>query len=221
MIARDSYLIGEEVANYVRGVTAQETDALRRLREETAVLPEAEMQISPDQGQFFRVLLKSIHAQQALEIGVFTGYSSLITATSLPADGQLVACDISEEFTSTARRYWKEAGVAHKIDLRLGPAIQTLEELLAEGHAGTFDFAFIDAAKPEYDAYYELVLRLVRTGGLIALDNMLWRGRVLDRTNNEPGIRSIRELNEKIHSDTRVIAALLPVFDGLTLAYKT
>lgn len=220
MIARDTYLIGEEVANYVRGVSAEETDGLRRLREETARLPEAEMQISPDQAQFLRVLLKSIHAKKALEVGVFTGYSGLVTATALPPDGQLVACDVSEEFTATARRYWKEAGVAHKIDLRLGPAIQTLERLLAEGHTGTFDFAFIDAAKTEYDAYYELALKLVRTGGLIALDNMLWRGRVLDRGNNDAGVRSIRELNEKIHSDPRVIAALLPVFDGVTLAYK-
>lgn len=220
MIARDTYLIGEEVANYVREVSAQETDCLRRLREETYRLPEAEMQISPDQAQFLRVLLKSTHAKKALEIGVFTGYSGLVTAAALPADGQLIACDISEEFTLIARRYWKEAGVGHKIDLRLGPAIQTLESLLAEGHSGTFDFAFIDAAKTEYDAYYELALKLVRSGGLIVLDNMLWRGRVLDRSNNEAGIRSIRDLNEKIHSDTRVIAALLPVFDGVTLVYK-
>lgn len=220
MIARDTYLIGEELANYVRGVSAHETDCLLRLREETAQLPEAEMQISPDQAQFLRVLLKSIHAKKTLEIGVFTGYSGLVTATALPADGQLIACDISEEFTSTARRYWKEAGVAHKIDLRLGPAIQTLEHLLAEAHAGTFDFAFIDAAKTEYDAYYELTLKLVRPGGLIALDNMLWRGRVVDRSNNEAGVRSIRKLNEKIHLDTRVVAALLPVFDGVTLVYK-
>jgi predicted O-methyltransferase YrrM len=220
MIARDTYLISEEVANYVREFSAQETDLLRRLREETARLPEAEMQISPDQAQFFRVLLKSIHAKKALEIGVFTGYSGLVTASALPGDGQLIACDISEEFTSTARRYWKEAGVANKIDLRLGPAIQTLERLLAEGHAGTFDFAFIDAAKTEYDAYYELSLKLVRSGGLIALDNMLWRGRVVDPGNKEAGVRSIRELNQKIHSDTRVIAALVPVFDGVSLVYK-
>ncbi len=220
MIARDTYLIGEEVANYVRECSAQETDLLRRLREETARLPEAEMQISPDQAQFFRVLLKSIQAKKALEIGVFTGYSGLVTAAALPPDGHLIACDMSEEFTSTARRYWNEAGVANKIDLRLGPAIQTLERLLAEGHAGTFDFAFIDAAKTEYDTYYELTLKLVRTGGLIALDNMLWRGRVVDRSNNEPGIRSIRDLNEKIHSDARVIAALLPIFDGVSLVYK-
>lgn len=220
MTARDTYLIGEEVANYVRGVSAQETDGLRRLRDETARLPEAEMQISPDQAQFLRVLLKGIHAKKALEVGVFTGYSGLVTAAALPPDGQLVACDISEEFTATARRYWKEAGVAHKIDLRLGPAIQTLDRLLAEGHTGTFDFAFIDAAKTEYDAYYELALKLVRTGGLIALDNMLWRGRVLDHSINDAGVRSIRDLNAKIHSDTRVIAALLPVFDGVSLVYK-
>jgi predicted O-methyltransferase YrrM len=220
MIARDTYLISEEVANYVREFSAQETDCLRRLREETARLPEAEMQISPDQAQFFRVLLKSIQAKKALEIGVFTGYSGLVTAAALPGDGQLIACDISEEFTATARRYWKEAGVANKIDLRLGPAIQTLDRLLAEGHAGTFDFAFIDAAKTEYDAYYELTLKLVRSGGLIILDNMLWRGRVVDPGNKEAGVQSIRELNKKIHSDTRVIAALLPVFDGVSLVYK-
>lgn len=220
MTARDTYLIGEDIAKYVQAATEQETDCLRRLREETGRLPEAEMQISPDQGQFLRVLLKSIGAKKTLEIGVFTGYSGLITASALPPDGKVIACDISEEYTATARRYWKEAEVAHKIELRLGPAIQTLERLLAEGHAGSFDFAFIDAAKPEYDAYYELALQLVRAGGLIALDNMLWRGRVLDPTNTDPGVRAVRELNQKIHSDSRVIATLLPVFDGVSLVYK-
>ncbi len=215
-----SYLAGEAITKYVREVGVNEPDVLRRLREETAPHPQAQMQISPEQGQFFRVLLGSIGARKTLEVGVFTGYSSIIAAMALPADGRVVACDFSEEFTSVARRYWKEAGVEQKIELRLGPAVETLQHLIREGAAGTFDFAFLDAEKTEYDAYYELALKLVRQGGLIALDNMLWHGQVLEPESEDAGTIAIQKLNEKIHRDSRVVAVLLPIADGVTLARK-
>jgi len=208
------------IGDYVRELAVNEPAVLRRLREETASHPQSQMQITPVQGQFFRVLLGAIHAKKTLEVGVFTGYSSTATAMALPEDGRLVACDMSEEFTSIARRYWREAGVERKIELRLGPALETLKALIAEGAAGTFDFAFIDAEKSEYGSYYELALELIRPGGLIALDNMLWHGRVLDAQSHDPGVLAIRALNQKIHGDSRVEAVLLPFADGLTLARK-
>lgn len=214
------YLSGEAIGNYVRSVGVNESEVLRRLREETASHPQARMQITPEQGQLFQVLLGAIQARKTLEVGVFTGYSSTVTAMALPADGRVVACDLSEEFTSTARRYWREAGVEHKIELRLGPAIETLHALLEQGFAGTFDFAFIDADKSQYDAYYELALQLVRRAGLIAIDNMLWHGTVLEEENRDPDVLAIRTLNEKIHADSRVISVLLPIADGVTLARK-
>lgn len=204
--------------DYLVGTTMKLTDAQTRLRAETAAMPNAGMQISPEQGQFMSILTKLTGAKKCLEVGVFTGYSSLAVAMALPEDGQIIACDISEEFTNTARRYWQEAGVADKITLHIGPAAETLERLLAEGHGGTFDFAFIDADKPGYDTYYEAALRLVHPGGLIAIDNTLWAGRVADPTITDADTTCIRALNEKVFSDSRVDACLLPIGDGVTLA---
>lgn len=215
-----SYFSGEVVTRYIRDIGINEPDVLRRLREETARLPDAQMQITPEQGQLFRVLLAAIGARKTLEIGVFTGYSSLVTALALPSDGRVVACDRSREFTDVARRYWKEAGLDHKIDLRLRPAAETLHALLEQGAAATFDFAFIDADKASYDLYYELSLKLVRPHGLLVLDNMLRRGDVLKPDAADPDVAAIRALNEKLHKDSRVVSVLLPLADGLTLAVK-
>ena len=215
-----SYLAGEALTNYIRRVGVSETDVLRRLREETAAHPLARMQISPEQGQFFRVLLGAMGARKTLEVGVFTGYSSIVTAMALPPDGRVIACDNSEEFTAVARRYWKEAGVEKKIELRLAPAAETLQQLIDTGASATFDFAFIDADKTGYNAYYELVLQLVRPGGIIALDNMLSHGRVLEEQSAEPDVLAIQKLNEKIHHDARVTAVLVPIADGVTLAQR-
>jgi caffeoyl-CoA O-methyltransferase len=193
---------------------------LRRLREETAGLEHADMQIGPEQGQLMALLLELLDARRVLEIGTFTGYSALVMALALPEDGRVVACDVSEEWTSIGRRYWEEAGVAHKIDLRLAPAAETLQALLADGREGTFDFAFIDADKEGYDRYYELALRLVRTGGLVAIDNTLWEGKVADPSATDADTEAIRALNAKLRTDERVTLSLLPVGDGLTLALK-
>jgi len=214
------YLCGTTVSKYVRTWAVSEADVVRRLREETALRPQGNMQIAPEQGQFFQVLLGAIAARNTLEVGVFTGYSSLVTALALPPEGRVVACDLNEEFTSIAKRYWKEAGVEQKIELRLGPAAETLNALLDEHRAETFDFAFIDADKSSYDLYYELALQLIRKGGLIALDNMLWHGRVLDTHSQDADVLAIQALNRKIHNDSRVLAVLLPIADGMTLARK-
>ena len=178
------------------------------------------MQIGADQGQFMGLLVEIMGVRNALEVGTFTGYSALAVALALPDDGRLVACDVSEEWTAIARRYWEEAGVAHKIDLRLAPALETLEGLLAEGCAGTFDFAFIDADKEGYDIYYERALELMRTGGLIALDNMLWEGKVVDPAVMDVDTQAIRAMNMKLAGDARATLSLLPIGDGLTLARK-
>jgi len=215
-----TFFSGEAITAYIRALGVNEPDVLRRLREETASYPNAQMQISPDQGQFFRVLVAAIGARRALEIGVFTGYSSTATALALPPDGKLVACDASEEYTRVARRYWKEAGLDEKIELRLGPAADSLRALLNEGAAGTFDFAFIDADKTGYDVYCELALELVRRHGLIAFDNMLRHGDVLDHNVHDADVVAIRALNEKLHNDSRILSVLLPLADGLTLAVK-
>ncbi len=215
-----SYLAGEAVTEYVRGLVVNEPDVLRRLREETASHPDAVMQIPRDQGLLFEVLLGLVGAKKTLEVGVFTGYSSTVTALALPPDGRVFACDVSDEFTSVARRYWAEAGVADKITLRIGPAAKTLQQLLAEGYRESFDFAFIDADKEAYDTYYELALQLVRPGGLIVLDNMLRHGEVLNPAVTEPGSLALRQLNEKLARDSRVRAVLLPVVDGVTLVWK-
>jgi len=205
---------------YVVDTSVREPEVARRLREETQKLPMAQMQISPDQAQFMQLLVKLIKAKKTLEVGVFTGYSSLWVALGLPEDGQIVACDVSEEYTSIARPYWKEAGVEPKIDLRLRPALETLDGLLASGQAGTFDFAFIDADKTNYDNYYERSLKLLRTQGLIAIDNTIWSGRVADPNENDNDTVALRELNQKLHSDDRVTLSMLTIGDGLTLALK-
>ncbi len=213
-------MLTDALYDYVVSVSLREPPLLERLREETARGPKANMQISPEQGQFMMLLIQMLGAKKAIEIGVFTGYSSLCVALALPKDGELIACDVSEEWTSMARRYWQEAGVADKINLQLAPALDTLDVLLKDGQAGTFDFVFIDADKTGYDAYYERSLQLIRRGGLIAFDNMLQSGRVIDPSNQEENILAIRALNKKLHHDERVSLSLLPIADGLTLALK-
>jgi caffeoyl-CoA O-methyltransferase len=212
--------VTDALYQYILAVSSREDATLAKLREETARMPRAGMQISPEQGQFMALLVKLLGAKRTLEVGVFTGYSALAVAQALPADGRVVACDVSEEWTSVGRRYWEAAGVAAKIDLRLGPAAETLQGLLDDGQAGTFDFAFIDADKANYDRYYELALQLVRPGGLIAVDNVLWGGAVADPAEQDEDTRAIRVLNEKLHADARVDLSLLPLGDGLTLARK-
>jgi caffeoyl-CoA O-methyltransferase len=206
--------------DYLLAVSVREPALFAELREETSRLPNAGMQISPEQGQLLRLLAELTGARQALEIGVFTGYSSLCVASVLPADGRLVACAVSEEYTAVARRYWQRAGLAERIDLRLQPAADTLGELLAEGAAGTFDFAFIDADKEGYALYYERTLELLRPGGLMAIDNVLWGGSVADESNQSSSTLAIRRLNAALHADERVSVSLVPIGDGLFLARK-
>jgi predicted O-methyltransferase YrrM len=213
-------LLPPAVERYVSEEFTREPPLQRRLRAETAALPRAGMQIGPDQGALMALLVRLVGARQALEVGVFTGYSSLCVAAALPADGRLVACDVSEEWTAVARRYWQEAGLAGRIDLRLGPASDTLAQLEKELGPGAFDFAFIDADKPSYDGYYEACLRLVRPGGLIALDNMLWEGAVADPAVTDEETVALRALNRKVRDDHRVEATLLTVGDGVLLARK-
>jgi predicted O-methyltransferase YrrM len=208
------------LAAYIRYVSLREPDVLRRLREETAGHPMVSMQISPEQGQFMALLVHMLNARRTLEIGVFTGYSSLAVALALPEDGRIIACDVSEAWTAIARRYWREAGVERKIDLRLRPAVETLDDLIALGHAGQFDFAFLDADKGNYANYYERCLTLLRPGGLIAVDNVLWSGKVADPTVDDADTRAIRAFNEKLKNDDRVWLSVLPIRDGLTLASK-
>ncbi|BAZ42863.1 O-methyltransferase family protein [Calothrix sp. NIES-4101] len=206
---------------YLLSVSVREPEILTKLRQETAQHPMAMMQIAPEQGQFMSLLLQLIGAKKTLEIGVFTGYSSLVTALALPEDGKIVACDVSDEYTQIARRYWEEAGVADKIDLYIAPARETLDKLIADGEAGSFDFAFIDADKSGYDDYYEYCLQLVRPGGLIAIDNVLWSGRVAEPEETQDNrTRHIRALNAKIHQDQRVNISLVPIADGLMLVMK-
>jgi predicted O-methyltransferase YrrM len=206
------------VHEYLLRHGVREPDVLRRLRERTASLPQHRMQIAPEQGAFMALLVRLIGARRALEIGTFTGYSSTVVALALPADGRMVCCDVSREWTDIAREAWAEAGVADRVELRLGPATKTLDALLGKGGEGTFDFAFIDADKPSYDAYYERCLRLVRRGGLIAIDNVLWSGRVADPSETDDDTNAIRALNAKIATDERVDVSMLPIRDGLTLA---
>ncbi|MBV8244997.1 MAG: class I SAM-dependent methyltransferase [Candidatus Eremiobacteraeota bacterium] len=212
--------VTERLYEYVLDVSFRDDPVLRELREETAKLPEAGMQIGPDQGQFMALLVRAIDARRALEIGVFTGYSSIVVARALPEHGKLIACDVSPEYTAIARRYWAKAGVEKKIDLRLGPAIDTLDFLIADGGSGTIDFAFIDADKPNYDAYYERVLHLMRPRGVIAFDNVLWSGRVADAKEKDTSTVALRELNAKLGKDDRVDVAMLTIGDGVTLACK-
>lgn len=213
-------LIDPKVIDYILKTGVREPAILGRLREETAAHPESRFQIPPEQGQLFQILIRLGAARRVIEIGVFTGYSSLAMALALPPDGRIVACDVSEEYTRVARQYWAEAGVAGKIDLRLAPAKVTLEGLIAAGESGSYDFAFIDADKTGYPGYYEQCLKLIRPGGLIALDNMLSRGRVLEENPSDADVAALRKINDFIHKDERVDALLLPLGDGLTLAVK-
>ena len=208
-----------DIYEYLLSVSLREPDILRELRLETALDEKANMQISPEQGQFMALLVKLLGAKHTLDIGVYTGYSSLCIGLALPEDGRVTACDINAEWTETAKRYWRKAGVADRIDLHLAPAQQTLEALLPEAK-DHFDFAFIDADKAGYDMYYEYCLQLVRPGGLVAIDNVLWDGAVADPANNDPETVAIRALNAKIHADRRVEVSLVPIADGLTLARK-
>jgi caffeoyl-CoA O-methyltransferase len=219
-MGRDNQLIDPAAIDYILKNSVHEPDILTRLRKETASHPRVAMQIPPEQGQFFKVLIRMLRARRTLEVGVFTGYSSLAVALALPPRGRIVACDISEEFTSIARRYWEEAGVSRKIDLRIGPAAKTLDGLIASGQSGTFDFAFIDADKSGYPRYYEQCLALVRKDGVIALDNMLYSRRVLNSSDRDKDPAALRKLNKLIYRDERVNAILLPFADGLTLAVK-
>jgi predicted O-methyltransferase YrrM len=213
-------LIDDALYNYLLSISLRESEILQKLRQETATHPMSQMQIAPDQGQFMALLVQLMGAKKALEIGVFTGYSSLCVALALPPDGQLIACDVSEEYTAIARRYWQMAGVADKIDLRLAPALDTLDQLLAEGQANQFDFAFIDADKSAYPQYYERTLQLVRPGGLIAIDNVLWSGRVADPQVQDNRTEGIRAFNQRLYQDQRINLSVLPLADGLTLALK-
>ncbi len=212
--------VDTRIHDYLVAHLPEEHPVLRALHARTAPMEFARMQISHEQAQCMRVLLTAIGARRTVEIGVFTGYSTLLTALSLPEEGRVIACDISKEWTDIARPYWEQAGVAHKIDLRLAPAADTLAVLLAQGEAGRFDFAFIDADKTGYDGYYEACLQLLRPGGLMALDNCLWNGSVADADADDEDTRALRALNDKIAADLRVHAFLLPVGDGLYLVTK-
>ena len=215
-----SIVLTDSLYEYLLSVSLREPDLLLRLREETARDDASNMQISPEQGQFIALLVKLTNTKRCLEVGVYTGYSSLVTALALPDDGHIVACDISEPWTRVARRYWQQAGVEHKIELRLGAAVDTLNALLDEGQSGRFDLAFIDADKERYLEYFERCLRLLRPGGLIIVDNTLWSGKVADPEVSDADTSAIRHFNEMLHSDDRVDVSLVPVGDGLTLARK-
>ncbi|HEU5072534.1 MAG TPA: class I SAM-dependent methyltransferase [Polyangiaceae bacterium] len=216
-----SPFLSEAVRSYLVASVGEEPELLQQLRQETRAATEFPgMQIGPDQGRFLALLLELLGAQRAIEVGVFTGYSSICIARALPPHGKLIACDVSDEWTSIARRYWQQAGVSDRIDLRLGPALQTLEQLVGTGGVGTFDFAFIDADKGNYDGYYELCLTLLRPGGLIAVDNALWGGSVADAADQRPDTLAIRTLNAKAFGDARVTASLVPVGDGVLLVRK-
>ena len=212
--------VTDALIEYVRSVSSPEPEFMVRLRRETALDSAGRMQITPEQGLLLGMLVRVSGARRCIEVGVFTGYSALSVARALPADGQLIACDISETWTVIARKYWREAGLESKIDLRLGPALETLQALLAGGEAGKFDFAFIDADKANYAAYYDLLMTLIRPGGLIAIDNVLWYGRVIDSRENDIDTAAIRSLNAKLAADPRIHLCMLPIGDGLTLALK-
>ena len=219
-MSNKTFTMPDTLYEYMTSVSLREPDVLARLREETGRLSMAMMQIAPEQGQFMRLLVKALGIRRAIEIGVFTGYSSLCVALAMPDDGRIVACDVNKNWTDIARRYWKDAGVDQKIELRLAPALETLDTLIREQLQNNFDFAFIDADKAGYKDYYERALLLVRPGGLIAIDNTLWNGSVADESNQTEDTKAIRDFNRHVHADERVDMCLLPVGDGLTLALK-
>ncbi|MBA2410277.1 MAG: class I SAM-dependent methyltransferase [Gammaproteobacteria bacterium] len=212
--------INDRIYEYLLAVSVREPPLLARLREETAQDSSGGMQIAPEQGQFMTLLVKLLGARRAIEIGTYTGYSALWVARAMPADGRLICCDTSVEWTDIARRYWTEAGIADRIDLRLRPALETLDALLAQAAAGTFDFAFIDADKENYQHYYERCLELMRPGGLVAVDNTLWGGSVAESDKTDSETEAIRRFNERLYDDKRVSISLVPIGDGLTLARK-
>ena len=219
-MSRESLGLSPGLLAYLRTIGFRDDADLAALREETASHPWAVMQISPEQGQLMALLLKLLGARKTFEVGVFTGYSAMVAAKAMGPDGRVIALDINPEFTAIARRHWAKAGLADRIDLRLAPAAESLGKMIDAGDAGSFDFAFIDADKTGYDTYYEHALTLVRRGGLIAVDNVLWSGAVADPANMTADTVALRALNEKIHRDTRVDAGLVPIGDGLMLALK-
>lgn len=216
----DRLIMNHDLFDYVLDVSLRESDLLARLRAETAKMPMAEMQIPAEQGQFMAFLVQLLGARRVVEVGTFTGYSTIWMAQAMPADGKLIACDVSEEWTDVARRYWTEAGLADRIDLRLAPADETLAQLKADGWAGTVDMVFIDADKTGYIGYYEAALELLRPGGVIVLDNMLRAGEVIDPSVDEAGTVVIRDLNKRLHQDERISLSMLPFADGVTLGLK-
>ena len=219
-MSRHTINVDETLNRYILEHSVREHPVLAELREATAAMPHAGMQISPEQGQLMALLVTMLGARRTIEVGVFTGYSALAVALALPAMGHVVACDVSEEWTGVGRRFWQKAGVAAKIDLRIAPALETLDALLAAGEAGRYDFAFIDADKGNYAGYYDRCMKLIRAGGLIAIDNTLWNGWVADPAHTEDDTRAIRAFNDKVHADARVDLSLVPIGDGLTLARK-
>ncbi len=219
-MANKTLNLTDDLYQYILDLSLREHPVQIELRDETAQLTTHDMQIAPEEGQFLQLIIRMLAARKTLEIGTYTGYSALAVALVLPADGKVVACDVSQEWTNIAKRYWQKAQVADKIDLRLAPALETLDKLLENGEANSFDFAFIDADKSNYDNYYEKSLLLVRKGGVIAIDNVLWDGLVIDESVNDSQTRSIRALNEKILQDKRVAMTMLPLADGVTLVYK-
>ena len=219
-MSSDTIELNQSLREYLINVSVKEPCVLKDLREETLQLDEFQMQISPEQGSFLSFLVKLINAKHTLDIGVFTGYSSLVVALQLPQNGYVTACDTNEEWTEIAQKYWKEAKVEDKIDLHIAPAVETLEKLISNGNEGLYDFSFIDADKINYQHYFEQSLTLVRKGGVIAIDNVLWGGRVLDNSDTEPSTRAIRKFNSKLYKDDRVAISMIPIGDGLTLAQK-
>ena len=219
-MTRRSLDLTDELYYYLLAISLREPPVMARLRAETAAMPRAGMQIAPEQGQFMGLLVELIGARLCLELGTFTGYSALAIAEALPPDGRLICCDIDAEATALAERYWAEAGLADRIQLRLGPALDILAEIEREYPPGSFDLVFIDADKQPYDRYYETALRLLRRGGLVLLDNVLWMGRVADPARNDPDTAALKRLNQKIHGDARVSLSVLPLGDGLTIARK-
>ena len=212
--------LNKKVYDYLLGHSLRESAACQQLREETKPIKMGMMQVSPEQGQFMSLLVELMGARKAVEVGTFTGYSALCVAQALPADGMLVCCDVSEEWTAVGKKYWEQAGVSDRIDLRIGPAVDTLKVMRDAGEEGTFDFGFIDADKTNYQYYYEHVLALLRTGGLLLIDNVLWGGSVANLDKTDEDTEAIRALNTFVHHDDRVSLSMLPVGDGLTLALK-
>lgn len=219
-MSNQTFFLDETLYNYLCAISLREPPLLEQLRQETGQMPMAQMQIAPEQGQFLRLLLRLLGARRAIEVGVFTGYSSLCIAESLPEDGYLLACDLDADWTAVARRYWQAAGVADRMELRLAPALQTLDERIRVGEDESYDFAFIDADKENYLGYYERLLQLIRPGGLIAVDNTLWSGRVADASDHDADTAAIRAFNKRVHGDVRVDLSLVPIADGLTLLRK-